>query len=140
MSQETRIAMRYLVGKLAADPTVDDAVGDRIYDSVAPAGTAYPYVVISLLSGVDTPNPIGAPRTGTVCRHLVEVVNNATSFTGMEPTVDAIEAVLHNTRGSVDGGLVRSCKRVRPFQLVQPVGGLQIRRLGAEYRVEVQAT
>jgi hypothetical protein len=49
--------------------------------------------------------------------YLVKAVTQGTGTEDIEPTVEAIDAALHNTRGSVDGARVIGCWRERRHEL-----------------------
>jgi hypothetical protein len=132
--------MRYLIGKLQGASSVTTPVGGRIYGTEPPQSATYPYILVQQLSGVRLQGPVGLKRTGSVCRHLVEVYGNTTRFADIEPIVDAIEAVLDRTNGPASGGNVLSCRFDKPFEMADGTPEFPIRRLGAEYVTQVQIT
>lgn len=137
---ESMVPVRFFMQQLAASVPVTGTVGTRIGQDPLPAGIAYPYIVISLLSAVDVGNPIGERRTGTVCRHLVAIVGKDVTFRVLEPTANAIDAALHRASGTVEGGRVTGCRRAVPFERTESIGDTNIRWLGGEYISDVVPT
>lgn len=119
---------------LAADATIISAVGARIYDSLAPKGSAFPYILIQVTdTGADL-MVVDANRVWTESLWLVRVIGQIGSFSTLETIDDRIDTLLHRQ----SGGNVLACVREQPFVFTETLDGIQYRHLGGIYRLYVQ--
>lgn len=127
------------VGDAAVAALIGAGTAARIYERPAPAGSAYPLLLISLRS----PGNDFRPNQGRVLTDplvLVEAVAETGSWTGALATLGAWIGTKMPTAQEtvVTNGTVRGCYRERPFNLVETgEGGRVFRRVGGEYRVLV---
>jgi len=133
---ETLRVEQWLVARLKADATLNTAVGGRVYGYVAPAGTAFPYVLFFLSGGHDVIG-VGPARIMVDAVYTVKAVGQAGSPATLAPIVDRIDAVLHGSTGGVAGGdgLVLAAMRETPVTYVEVADGMQYRHVGAMFRI-----
>jgi hypothetical protein len=128
----------FIVSRLAATPAL---LNGRVYADEAPQGAAMPYVVFNLQGGFDDLTEVGAVRVWANLLYLVKVIGQGTSYTALQPTVDAIDARLHRASGPVGStAYVDSCVREQPFRMPETTpSGVSYRHLGGLYRLRVRA-
>lgn len=129
-------AAQHIYSVLAADTALTAVVSTRIYHQEAPQGVAYPFVVFSLLSGIDYPIA-GGGRLWSNMLWLIEAVDKTSSFGGnLKTAVGRIDAALQATRSTVTDGVISACVREEAFSLAEVgPGGEQYRRMGGRYRI-----
>lgn len=130
-------AEQWLTTVLTGDSTLSASVGLRVYGHIVPEGTAYPYIWITNQAATDVMG-VGPARILTNTLYAVRAVVQDTTFVNLNTLADRIDTVLHAASGTVAAGTVMACVRVRPFVMVEPVGGVQYRHLGGIYRLLVQ--
>lgn len=143
MASESDIAERYIYSLLNANATISSIAGGRIYSDVAPQGAAYPFIVMSLLSGIDVA-AVGAQRIGSSMQYLIKAVDRTGSYGGnLGALADAIDAALDNRQGSsgpATGGYAIACYRLQPWQQTQIDAGVMYKSRGGIYRIFTQVT
>lgn len=134
---ETLAVKQWLYGVLSADTTIKSYVSTRIYDTVAPQGATYPFVIIATMAPGNDLQVVGAARIWTEGVWLVKGVAQAATFGGnLQSLAARMDALLHKAQGTVSNGTVYACVRQQPFEQVEVVeGGVQYRHLGGVYRV-----
>lgn len=132
----TRVA-RWLRATLLADAALTGLVGDRVYGDPAPAGAAYPLVVIAFTSATDT----GVlPLVRLLSRLTVTVKVVALTTAEAEAVCDRIDALLQGASGATSGATIHGCDRTAEIAYTEPVGTDRYQHLGGTYRVVAQAT
>lgn len=129
-------ADKWIYATLSADATLLPLIGGRVYDTLAAAGTALPYVVFSYQGGYDVRGngPIRVLHSGL---YLVKAIGQGTSFATLAPIAARIDALLHAKHGvNTDGDAW--AVREQPFKYLEIDNGVQYRHLGGLYRVWVQ--
>lgn len=125
---------QWLYERLHGDATLMALVTD-VYSYPAPAGATLPYVLIQeqLVSDV---RGVGSARIGVRGAWLVRGVVDTSSWGGaMTQIADRIDVLLQAKSGSVTGGSIWGCVRIRPFRLSETYAGRSIRHLGGVYEV-----
>ena len=137
---EILAAKQFITAKLTADTALGSAVSTRIYDSVAPQGAAWPFVVFQNQSGGGNDvAAMGALRIMTDSLFLVKGIEKSSSFMGNLKTIATrIDAALHGTSGTATDGTVIACVRERAFEMIETTDGVQYRHLGGIYRILAQ--
>lgn len=103
---------------LAADATLNAAVGGRIYEGHVPQGESFPAVVFSLASaGDDRFSQSGPFRVWSKHLVTVKVINLTNSTLSLQSIADRFEAVLESAIGGVTGLHIDYCKRKRAFHM-----------------------
>lgn len=143
---EPVIAERWLQQQLEDRPLLIAEVGGsvpnaRLWGHAAPQGEEgepdYPFVLWSQSATSDL-TTLGAERIWSVLEYVVRIVGQVNSW---DPLLDAaaeIDAALDQADGTVTGGVVFGCTRVRPFLLPEVRNGVQYRHLGGVYRLLVK--
>jgi len=130
---------QWLVARLKGDATLNTAVGGRVFRFVAPAGTAFPYVLYNYSGGHDVIG-VGPARVMVDTVYTVKAVSQACSPAALQPIVDRIDAILHGSTGGVAGadGLVLAAVRETPLAYVEVADGMQYQHVGASFRIWAQ--
>lgn len=142
----TAAARRFLIERLTPIVTaagwtwtpVGGSQRARLFHGVAPVGTTYPFVVFQMLSPGNDIHTQDGSDVWSDPLYLVKAVAQGSGTDGIEPVVDAIDAALHNTRGSVADARVIQCWRERRHELPELTEGKQYINAGAEYRLRLQ--
>lgn len=141
---EPVIAERFMLERLKAQSALMAAPLDgRIWGHAAPqaidsAQPDYPFCLYSQSAIGNDLGALGGILIWSVLEYAVRVVEQTDSWEAVEPLADEIATALDNTGGTVDGGVVHSCTRVRPFLLPEIRNGVQYRHLGGVYRLLVK--
>jgi hypothetical protein len=110
----------------------------RLFDGLAWGGASFPYVVIQILSPGNDRHTQDGSDIWSDPLYLVKAVTEGTDTEDIEPVVDAIDAALHNTRGSMAGARVVECWRERRHEQPELTDGRFYINCGAEYRLRLQ--
>jgi hypothetical protein len=132
---ETWPAEQFILAALSAAPAV---AGGRIYQGIAPQGSAFPYVVYQFQGGADL-DTLRVVRVWADLVYLVKAVTNASGFAPVRAIANEVDARLHGASGAATDGYVDACVREQPFQLTEADGGVNYRHLGGVYRLKVRA-
>jgi hypothetical protein len=133
----------WIFGLLHADAGgggVDTLVAGRIYADEAPAGSVYPFVLISSQSNPSDVVSIGPHRVMVDCLYFVRVVGKGASKKALQTIYDRVDVLLQAA-----GGLTASVRVLmvnREAQIATPpvtTDGIRYSQLGGLYRAYVQA-
>ena len=142
MTTETELGLidTWLYATLVANSAVKGLVSARIYDALAPQGTALPYVVFQLQAAPIDTVVIGGMRIATNALYTVRGVAEGAGFADASSIAAAIDGALHGVRATVAAGVVLSCHRERPLKLPPEVteGGAVYYHEGGIYRLRVR--
>lgn len=140
---ETARARAWITITLKNDPVMQSLVPtiatQGVFDRPASAGTRYPLVRMEVLSGGNDLYVLGNARIWSAPTILVYAAIDKPSTGSIEPIDDRIDELL-NGGGTVNGGIVWWCRRLRPFDLPDTSVVPSISRLGGEYRIQVSKT
>lgn len=137
-------AIAWTIATLRATSAFTAAVPGGVHEGVAPAGTAYPYCVVTLQSP-------GADRMGIAgyrlfAAPLIQVAVWGLAENGWAPlvtAVDAADSVLHQARNASAGpnadATVLSSLREQPVMRTPTIDGVAYSVLGGLYRQQVRA-
>jgi hypothetical protein len=109
----------------------------QVYDTLAPAGIAYPWVLFDLGSTLDT-NGIGPnARVLTVNTYRVRAVARVNTYRApvLTALADAIEAALQSAAADA----VLGVRRESEYRFTESADGRQIRHLGGNYTIWAKA-
>lgn len=142
----TAAARRFIMARIANIVTAagwtwtppGGSLGPRLFHGVAPEGVTMPFVVVQLLSAGNDIITNNGNRVWSDPLYLVKVVTTGSSTVAIEPIVNQIDAALHVSRGSISGGVVLDCVRVRPHDQPEVDSGKFYSNLGGEYRLIIQ--
>ena len=135
---ETNEVEKWLFSTLSLDSIMLALIGSRIYESVAPPETDYPYVVYQYSGGHDVQG-IPSVRVMTRTEYLVKAITNEPNSDALVSVVKRIDELLHGASGAVGAtGYVLSCVRVHPVSLLEIDAGIQYRHRGGVYQIQVQ--
>lgn len=110
----------------------------RLFYGVAPTDAGYPFVTFDMLSPGADLVVLGGTRVWSNMLWRVDVVTQSGSTGAIEGVVNQIDALLHNQRGSVTGGVVLDCIREVPDERNVDEGGVQYVFSGGLYRIKAQ--
>jgi hypothetical protein len=103
MAAELARVEQWIYTTLAADPTVANAVGTRIYADEAPQGATFPLIIFAHIGNVDTLRTLGTGRVSKTI-WLVRAIDKGSSALGTVKTVaDRFDSLLLVTDTVVDG-------------------------------------
>lgn len=127
-------ALEWIHDTLSADATLAGLVSTRIFDGLAPQGSAYPFVVFNHQGGSDTLG-VGAVRVLNSGLFQIKVVAQSDSYASGIAIADRIDEVLHGAAGSKDGAYIASCVREQAIMLIEQSNGIEYRHVGGLYRL-----
>lgn len=109
-----------------------------IHESVAPQGTATPFIVLDLPSAVDL-NTTGGARVWQ--NTLVSATVRGKGLTSaIVPIADRVDQLLQGYQVTVNGAVIVKLRRERGFRLPPEVeNGVRFPAIYQEYRTEAQA-
>ena len=145
MAHELTDADKFILATLKANASLVALIGGvtpRIYPDVAPADTAFPYVLFAYQASAPPIEAIGVERVAMDPTYLIQAVTKTTTWGGQsEQIVTAIDAAMHAKSGSVSGGgYVYIARRTTPYRDLEEIGAERIRHAGWYYRLLVKAT
>ena len=119
---------------------VDTLVAGRIFTDEAPAGAAYPMVVLSAQApGIDVVS-IGPYRVMVNTLYWIRVVGKGASKKALEPIADRIDLLLQAAGGTSGSFRVLMVNREQqPALPPATVDGIRYVQLGGLYRAYIQA-
>ena len=140
---EPIIAERFIAARLATRPALPALVPEeRWHGHAAPQAEDgepdYPFILVSSTAVPPDVGAIGGILIWAVLEYAVRVVDRANSWDPLLEPAAEIDGALDNTDGTVPGGTVHACTRVRPFLLPEIRNGVQFRHLGGVYRLLVK--
>ena len=119
----------------AAFATYDQPV--QVYDTLAPAGIDYPWVLFDLSSTLDT-NGIGPnARVLTVNTYRVRAVARVSTYRA--PVLTALAGAIEAALLASVGGAVLGVRRESEYRFTESADGRQIRHLGGNYTIWAKA-
>lgn len=99
MNEEQALST-FLYTTLSGDTAVAALVGTRIFEDLAPQGTAFPFVVFSFHTGGDT-NALGSDvRTLTRPQYLIRAISKGPTYSDADAVAAAVDAALMGAHGS----------------------------------------
>jgi hypothetical protein len=131
---EAITAERWLYQVLSGDTELTALVSNRVFGSIAPKDTPFPYVIYQVQAGSDVQG-VGTARIMSDLVVVVKGVDRAQSFASLEAIADRIDVLLQGVHGS--GGVLGSV-RLQPLTMVEVIDEIQYRHLGGIYQVYAQ--
>lgn len=129
-----------IYSRLHDDATLTGLLGDpdAIYHSVAPVGTATPYIIFAKQTG----NPdwtFGDQPTDHLQheRWLVKAVGIGGTATPAEQVAGRIEELMHDAPLALPAGRVVYCRRASDVDYAEPNGPDLIHHVGGIYRISI---
>jgi hypothetical protein len=118
----------------------------RVFASIAPEGTALPYLIYHQQAARDVTRVGGGLRLVSRPLYLVKAVCEGRSYAAADAIASAADELLCGASGSVDLGTAQApdiyhvvCEgREGPVRYPELVGGAQWRHSGGLYRLQVQ--
>ena len=122
-----------LIDTLVADGTVNGFVSGRVRSEIAPTGTAYPYIVLSLSSGVSTND---SPREPKDYEYMVKCISPSQSVAAQ--VASAIYDALQDASPDLDSPwkLLRM-NHLSDFEYVENLERDKLYHSGGLYRIRV---
>jgi hypothetical protein len=132
---------RALYGKLAGDTTLNNLLGappagysKSIFHQQAPAGAAYPLVVLQKSSGRPT-EAFGAPSALEMDVWMVKAIDQNASADTAEAVAARITVLLNDAALSISGSTLLYLRRQSDVEYPEVTDGVQYRHVGALYRL-----
>jgi hypothetical protein len=139
MTAETLLAEKWIFQTLNASSSLNSLVLGGYNADIAPSDATYPMVIFTNQSAEDERTFNNKTKVFTDTLYLVEVVGKTTSYTTLSPIFDLMDSLLDVKSGLITGGgYVLSCVRERIQKRREFTNGVEYKRLGAVYRIEVR--
>ena len=106
-------AFSFMYSRLTADTQLMADV-TAVYEDVAPANAAYPFVILSLQDAEDV-IAVNLNRNGILCNILAVVVGLGTDMTRVKRASARMDYLLHDATGTQDAREVLSY-RIKPYR------------------------
>lgn len=123
----------WVLAKLKADSELDTLVDGRIYVTLAPQGTAMPYVVIGLNSNIDWQDLAYDNPSGRAV-YLIKAVDSGDSKVGIGSCMTRVQAALQGI--STTTPLRMHITRSGLIEYAQSVEGKRINHEGGLFRID----
>lgn len=131
--------------RITTDAAVQAALGGslaaaqaRVWEGVAPDGTAEPYVTFTVQDPLDV-KVVGLVQVMATVRFQVRVTAEGASYDAVKDAYAAVHAALEaQTNQQTPDGLVLTCGRVSGYQFPERVNGIEYRHLGGLYETQAQ--
>lgn len=142
MSRELQAAAKAFRAALTEDAAVAALAGTRIYEGLAPQGTALPYVLFSYHTGGDVQAQGSAGRILTRPVYLVKALTEGTDFGPADTLAAAVDGVVEDLDSLISIGSetyrVQVQGRLEPVRYLETVaGGSRYYHAGGLYRLIV---
>lgn len=132
---ELSAADKWLYTTLSGDAALAAIVGTRVYDTLAPEGSAFPCVVFSYQGGHDV-HTNGPGRVMVSALYQVKVIGKDGAFSELTSAAERIDELLHARHGSNTDGLAWAV-REQPIKYMETDSGVRYYHLGGLYRIYV---
>jgi hypothetical protein len=136
---ETSYVAEWLYETLSEDVTLSGLVTGGVHEDPAPQGSAFPFLVFSLISALDV-QVHNAMRIMVDSLWLVKAVDQNGSFSRTRTIMNRVDEILHRASGNLGDAFIYSCVREESIRMTEVDDGKPYRHLGAQYRVHVQYT
>ncbi len=138
MPTETIAAARWIYALLSADPGLIALIAGRVHAYRVPEGGAMPCVVFQLQSAQADTRVIGNVRLVSRFTLIVKAIGQGADFVTIQPIADRIDELLEAASGSNVDGVIVSCVRDRPLEMLESSDpGIDYAHLGGLYRLTV---
>lgn len=133
-----KVLKKAIRSRMANDDTLTGmATGSRIYDRVAPPGTALPYIIFQLQGG--GPDNL-VPRELLDMSVVIKVVTTGYATTTAEDIMARIDTLFDDHALSVTGYTAFWCKREAPdLDYTEEEAGRIYRHIGGSFRIRLAA-
>lgn len=151
MAEETGLAEEFIYGRLSADSTLTDMLGEQpaeiagaaIFNSRAPLNAVSPFIVFTWISPIGGGDLYvnGNGRVWSRSRYMVMAVDERADYEGLGAIASRVDTLLSITIGvNVTGGRVLQSIRESPYKRARYEGANQeFRELGAFWDIIAQA-
>lgn len=138
MGHEIGLSLQWLVSTLGGDSTLAGYAPGGVKRSMAPVGTATPFVIVGYQAGTDV-TTMNAVRIMDNLLFQVRASGPASVTASIVNAAARIDALIDGQRSqAITGGIVLCCYRDSPLQYDELVGGEQWSNFGGLYRIEIQ--
>ena len=135
MSSEVAAVETWLFGVLNGDAT-RGALVTGVYNTQAPAGAAFPYVLFNYQAGHDVFGT-GPARVMASVLYVVRVITDGPAG-AIVSAAARLDELLQGKSGINVNGVVVACVRERPFVMVEDYEGVTYQHRGGIYRLLAQ--
>lgn len=128
-------AQKWLFDKLSQDAELSTKIGERIFADVAPEGTEFPFVVLTLVDMTPAANAYADSIFDTE-RWDVKVIDKSKSFKNAREIAERIRALLHKQSAPEQG--IQGAKFEMKRQFSQDEKGAIYRTIVQEFEIYTQ--
>jgi hypothetical protein len=145
-ANEAFVGLEFLVGRLKGDAMLASLAPGGVWDSMAPQGTAQPFIIVAYQAGTDTTTNVGVVRLLSLILYQVKAVGPATMATAVAAAAAQADAVLGGKNGlkniATADGFIAACYREQPLMYPepQPVNGVLWTNIGGLQRLEIEVS
>ncbi len=137
MAAEITEAKNWIYDALYADLTLRAIIADRIYQDVAPQGSALPRIIYNYMGGGDV-NALGTARLMTTPLFQIRIVTQGFPSAAAKTADGLMDAVLQNMRVTTSGQYVISAQRETPVDRVEyDANNTRFSNIGGLYRLYI---
>lgn len=123
-------AQGWIYTTLSTDATLEPLIGDRIFPDLAPTGTAYPLVDLTLVDVMPAENAF-ADNIFDVERWDVKVVDKSNSFKTARTIAETIRDLIHKQTGTN----IHGARFIQKRQYSQLDNGVTYRYIVQEFEI-----
>lgn len=134
MANEIPRIEKWLYAALAGDSAISAAIGARVFNAIAPQGTAFPFVIFNFQAGTDVQGN-GTARVQSEAVFLVKVVSQGPPDATARTVADRIDEVVGKAVHAALDSYLFSGRRESPFRFVEAVGDVRFHHVGGLYRI-----
>ena len=126
-------AQKWVVAMIRAN----DDIEAPIHDDPAPSNAPYPFIVMRFQGGSALLGNSAHIIWDDVLM-LIEAYTDSGDITEVSPIVSEIRGTIHGQFGTTSEARIVSCIYESPFKASESVEGVDLLRLGGNYRLKVQ--
>ena len=138
MPTETMAVARWLYSVLSADDGIQSLVDGRIFGYRVPHSSGFPSILFQMQVAEADSRVIGSARVGSRLVYAVKAIGQGADFVAIQTIAGRIDALLEASSGSNIDGVIVSCVRDRPVEILESSDtGEDYVHLGGLYRLTV---
>ncbi len=140
-ASEVMAGFQWLYSVLMADSMLAGYAPGGLWRSMAPPGTATPYMMMAFQGGTDS-TTLNGYRELVDALYQVKAVGPASISAQIANAAARLDALIGSppTKGSVPGAYISASYRDSPLQMDELVAGELWTNIGGLYRLEIQST
>lgn len=136
-THEVYAAYEFIYSTLANDSALSSLAVGGVWRGLAPPKTASPFIILGFQAGSDK-STMNAVRLLSMPLLQIKACGPATMTPQVAATAAALDGLLKNTKGTIDGTYINSCSRESPLGTETEENGETWTFIGGMYRLEIQ--